>query len=125
MALRVDGAVAGFTALAVLGVVCATALVAGTDEGEAVVAVSVEESADADVSGLAAAAGDAWVWAAQPAVTPARASAAPDLARTRDIRRNWHHPLLSDRPPPRLYLFKLWQLHDDSGTAQVAAVIRL
>ena len=86
----------------VLGVVCGAALVAGADEGaddgeveSGAAAAACPERADAEVSGLASAAGEVWVRAAQPAVTPARASATPDFARTRDIRRNWHHPLLS------------------------------
>ena len=102
----------GAAGLVVLGVVCGAALAVAADEGEAAAeaaeAALAAEPADLEVSGLASAAGDAWVWTAQPAVTPARASTTPDLARTCllrtwDIRRNLHHPLLSDRPPPRLW----------------------
>jgi hypothetical protein len=102
----VDGGVVGAAGSVVLGV-CGAALVAAADEGEAdgggTAARAVKDPADAEVSGSAAAAGDVCAWTAQPAATPARASAAPQLARTRDIRRNWHHPLLSIRPPPRLW----------------------
>ncbi|HXR71607.1 hypothetical protein [Actinocrinis sp.] len=89
-ALRVGGGATGAAGLVVLGVVCGAALVAAADEGEvaaeAAEAALVEEAADMEVSGLASAAGDAWVWTAQPVVTPARASITPDLTRTCRLR---------------------------------------